>query len=148
MGKAGAILLVIAAIALPSVGSAQQKRYKWTDEQGRIHSSDTPPPACAKRFVCSSDERLAVLESQIKLAEDYLVNLRKKLVTLQAEANNYKPFSPRNDAPQMPEDLARDMARTTASIALCEQNLARLRADHDALRQSVDDDSLRLPELI
>ena len=42
MGRPGAILLVIAAIALPSISSAQ-KLYKWTDENGGVHYSDIPP---------------------------------------------------------------------------------------------------------
>ena len=128
-----AILLVVAAIALPSVGSAQQERYQWTDELGRIHSSDMPPPACARRFVCSSDERLELLEPRIKLTEVRLGNLRKKLVTLQAEASAYKPYSTRPDAPPIPEKLATDMAQTTASITRYEQTLARLR------KESADD---------
>jgi hypothetical protein len=201
-----AILLVVAAIALPSIGSAQ-KVYKWTDANGQVHYSETVPPEFANRdrvvlndqgvhvgteegeiteaeralareretraeadrkakeeiarrdrmlletYISVADiedlrnRRLELLESQIKLTEVYLGNLRKRLVDLQAEASNYKPYTTREDAPQIPENLALDMSRTTASIALYEQTLSRTRADQTALRNSFDDDIARFREL-
>ena len=207
----GAILLVVAAIALPSTGSAQPqqpKLYKWTDENGVVHYSDKIPPEYAdrdrdvlndqgvpvgfeegeiteaERAVPRSahaaaaeaeqqaraeiarrdrmlletylsvadiedlrDRRLELLESQIKVTELYLANLRKRLVSLQAEASNFKPYTTREDAPQIPENLALDISRTTASISLYEQTLARTRSDQAALRASFDSDIARFREL-
>jgi hypothetical protein len=203
----GAILLVVAAIALPSIGSAQQKTYKWTDENGVVHYGDKIPPEYANRdrnvlndqgvrvgfeegeitpqeaaaaqareaaaeadrkakdeiarrdrmlletYISVADiedlrnRRLELLESQIKLTDVYLSNLRKRLVDLQADASNFKPYSTKEDAPQIPENLALDISRTTASIALYEQTLARTRADQAALKKSFDDDISRFREL-
>ena len=92
-------------------------------------------------------EDLELIESQIKFAEVYLDNLRKKLVGLQSEASNYKPYSTREDAPPIPEDLARDISQTEASIYSWEQTLARARADHAALKKSFDADIARFREL-
>jgi glutaredoxin len=39
------VLLVAAATAC---GLAQAQQYRWTDDQGRVHLTDTPPPASAK----------------------------------------------------------------------------------------------------
>jgi hypothetical protein len=207
----GAILLVVAAIALPSIGSAQRspqaKLYKWTDEHGNVFYSETVPPEYANRdrvvlndqgvrvgseegeiteaeraiikqreaaeeadrnakaeiarrdrmlletYISVADiedlrnRRLELLESQIKLTEVYLGNLRKRLVSLQSEASDYKPYSTREGAPQIPDDLALDISRTTASIALYEQTLARARADQASLRESFDKDISRFREL-
>ena len=63
---------------------------------------------------------------------------------LQAEASNFTPYSTKEDAPQIPEKLARDISRTTASIAQCEQMLARLRAEQAARKK--DDEIPRLIE--
>jgi len=187
VGRAGATLLVIAAIALPSISSAQNL-YKRTDENGVIQYLDSIPPdycflliATAKcpteadkrasraaeadkrakdeiarhdRMLIETyisvddiealrDRRLELIESQIKLTEVYLGNLRKRLVELQAEASNYKPYSTREDAPQIPESLARDISWTTAAIPQYEQTLARQRADQAALKKSFDDDIAR-----
>lgn len=93
------------------------------------------------------DRRVELLESQIKVTELYLGNLRKRLVSLQAEASNFKPYTAREDAPQIPENLARDISRTLATINLYEQTLARTRADQTALRSSFDSDVARFKEL-
>ena len=210
MRSVGAILLVVAAIALPSIGSAQRsqpKLYKWTDEHGNVFYSETVPPEYANRdrivlndhgvrvgteegeitaaeravldqreaeaeadrkakediarhdrMLLSTyisvadiedlrDRRLELLESQIKLTDVYLGNLRKRLVGLQAEASDYKPHSTREGAPPIPQSLAQDISNTTASIALYEQTLSRTRADQAHLRESFDKDIIRFREL-
>ena len=93
------------------------------------------------------DRRLELLESQIKVTELYLGNLRKRLVGLQAEASDFKPYTTRPDAPQVPANLALDIRRTTASISLYEQTLSRTRSDQEALRVSFDEDIARFREL-
>jgi hypothetical protein len=205
----GAILLVVAAIALPSIGSAQKapRIFKWVDDNGITQYGDKIPPEYANRdrdllnddgvhvgfeegeiteaeravhaqreaeaeadrkaraaiarrdrmlletYLSVGDiedlrnRRLELLESQIKLTEVYLGNLRKKLVELQAEAGNYRPYTTKPDAPQIPENLKLDISRTTASIALYEQTLARTRADQHTLKTSFDEDIARFREL-
>ena len=195
MARVGAILLVVAAIALPSIGSAQ-KLYKWKDENGVIQYGDKIPPEYANRDrdvlnnqgvrvgseagevtdeqaeanrrakdeaahdrtlrdTYSSvadiehlrDQRFEQRESQIKLTEVNLNHLRKRLADLQAEASNYKPYSTREDAPQVPEVVARDLSHTTSAISKSEQDIARMRADQAAEKKSFDDDIARFREL-
>jgi len=93
------------------------------------------------------NRRLELLESQIKVAELYLANLRKRLVTLQDEASNYKPYTTRENAPQIPENLALDISRTAGSINLYEQTLSRARSDQETVRNSFDNDIRRFKEL-
>lgn len=93
------------------------------------------------------DRRLELLESQIKLTDVYLTNLRKKLLELQAEAAHYKPHTTKPDAPQIPEDLAFELSRTTASISDYEETLARVRAGQAELRDSFNRDIARFREL-
>lgn len=207
MRTVGAILLVVAAIALPSIGRAQQKLYKWTDADGHVYYSEIVPPEYADRdreilndhgvhvgteegeitpeeraaaearqareeedrkikedlarhdrmlletYISVADieelrnRRLELYESQIKLSEVYLGNLRKRLLDLQAEASNYKPYSTRDGAQQIPETLAAEMSRTTASIALYEQSLSRARKDQTNVRTSFEDDIARFRQI-
>ena len=93
------------------------------------------------------NRRIELLESQIKVTELYLANLRKRLVSLQAEAGNYKPYTARENAPQIPPNLALDISRTTASINLYEQTLSRTRSDQTHLRTAFDNDIARFREL-
>jgi hypothetical protein len=203
----GAILLVLAAIGLPSTGSAQKRVYQWVDEHGVTQYGDKIPPQYANRdrnvlndqgvrigfeegevteaeraiaeeharkldaeqtaraniarrdrmlletYLSVADieelrnRRLELLESQIKVTELYLNNLRKRLVGLQAEAGKFKPYTTREDAPQIPEDLSLDISRTTSTITLYEQTLARTRNDQTLLKESFDRDIARFREL-
>jgi molecular chaperone GrpE (heat shock protein) len=93
------------------------------------------------------NRRLELLESQIKVTELYLANLRKRLLTLQDEASNYKPYTTRENAPQIPENLATDISRTVGSINLYEQTLSRTRSDQETVRNSFDSDIRRFKEL-
>jgi hypothetical protein len=93
------------------------------------------------------DRRLELLESQIKVTELYLTNLRKRLVSLQEEATAFKPYSTEPNAPQIPENLAVDLSRTTGSINNYEKMLAKTRADQKALRDSFDNDIARFRQL-
>jgi hypothetical protein len=93
------------------------------------------------------NRRLELLEGQIKVTELYLTNLRKRLVTLQDEASNYKPYTTRENAPQIPENLATDISRTVGSINLYEQTLSRTRSDQETVRNSFDSDIRRFKEL-
>jgi hypothetical protein len=211
LSQLGATLLVVAALALPSSGSAQtqqgQRLYKWKDSNGVIHYGDKIPPEYANldrnvlndqgvsvgfeqgevtaeeraelerraavveaerrsrlevarrdRMLLETyltvadiedlrDRRLELLESQIKVTELYLSNLRKRLLGLQTEASRFKPYATAADAPQIPEDLALDISRTTASITLYEQTLARTRSDQEVLRSSFAGDIERFREL-
>ena len=88
-----------------------------------------------------------MLESQIKVTELYLTNLRKRSVVLQDEASNYKPYTIKANAPQIPENLALDLSRTAASINLYEQTLSHTRTDQQTVRNSFDNDIRRFKEL-
>jgi hypothetical protein len=93
------------------------------------------------------DRRVELLESQIKVTELYLANLRKRLVTLQEEASNYKPYTTREGASQIPENLQLDLTRTSHSINLYEQTLSQTRLTEETLRDSFDSDIRRFKEL-
>jgi hypothetical protein len=93
------------------------------------------------------DRRIELLESQIKVTELYLSNLRKRLVALQEEATSYKPYATREGAPQIPENLSLDISRTAHSINLYEQTLSQTRSAEETLRESFDSDIHRFKEI-
>ena len=93
------------------------------------------------------DRRLELLDSQIKVTELYLGNLRKRLHALEQEASVYKPYSHKQDALPVPEELALDMQRALASISLYEQTLERTRNDQTTLINAFEQDIIRFREL-
>ena len=62
------------------------------------------------------DERLLQVKSQRVAAEQYVATLSERLTTLQARAQNFKPYSTRPDAHRMPDDLAEQMVHTINDI--------------------------------
>lgn len=93
------------------------------------------------------DRRLELMESQIKVTEQYLNNLRKRLLTLQQEAIGYKPYSDKPDAPEIPSNLDLDISRTVASINLYERTLATTRDLQAEVREKFARDITRFGEL-
>jgi Domain of unknown function (DUF4124) len=93
------------------------------------------------------DRRLELLEAQIKVTEAYLGNLRKRLIALQDEASEFKPYTTKPDAPQIPQNIALELSRTLELINTYESTLARTRGDQQTLRESFDKDIARFREL-
>lgn len=91
------------------------------------------------------DRRLELMESQIKVTEQYLGNLRKRLGDLQREAERLAESA--SAGAGLPPELALDISRTTASISLYEENLNRTRAEQDQLHAAFSDDITRFIEL-
>jgi hypothetical protein len=91
------------------------------------------------------DRRLELMESQIKVTEQYLGNLRKRLDDLQREAERYAESAAAGAG--LPPELALDISRTTASISLYEENLNRTRAEQDELHAAFAADITRFIEL-
>ena len=91
------------------------------------------------------DRRLELMESQIKVTEQYLGNLRKRLGDLQREAERYAESAAAGAG--LPPELALDISRTTASISLYEESLNRTRAEQEELHAAFAADITRFIEL-
>ncbi|HEX4267061.1 MAG TPA: DUF4124 domain-containing protein [Steroidobacteraceae bacterium] len=62
------------------------------------------------------DERLAQIEAQQSAAQQYVQSLQSRLTSLQSRAQQFKPYSPRPDAPRMPDDLAQELVQTLSEV--------------------------------
>jgi hypothetical protein len=74
------------------------------------------------------DRRLELIDTQIKVTENYLLGLRDILKKLQEEAADFKPYSTNPEAPPIDERLARELSTTMDSIMLYEKNLKDTKA--------------------
>lgn len=93
------------------------------------------------------DRRLELLRAQQKVSELYLRNLRRRMVALQEEAGNYKPYTLKADAPMIPPDLASDLSDTKNRINRQEEQLADHRREADALEAKFGEDISRFRAL-
>src|SRR5688500_2500478 len=62
------------------------------------------------------DQRLGLIEGQIKIANQYLDTLGGRLRQLHTQAQTYRPYSSDTGAGPMPDDLAKDLVRTVNEI--------------------------------
>jgi hypothetical protein len=93
------------------------------------------------------DRRLELIDSQITVTEIYLGNLRKKLEGLNRDRTRFAPFSGRENAPPIPENLALDIAQTESSIVRFEERLEESKATQEEIRRAFQADIERFKEL-
>jgi hypothetical protein len=88
-----------------------------------------------------------VIDSQIRVSNQYLDGLRGKLEKLQVQAQSFRPYSTREDAPQLSEHAAEELVRTLNDIHTTETNLASKQQEIIALNGEFDRDVARFKEL-
>jgi Domain of unknown function (DUF4124) len=93
------------------------------------------------------DRWLELVESQITVTDLYLASQRQKLEALQRKRLLYAPYSERENAPPVPENLALEISRTESSIETFEQRLVDSRAEQEEIRQNFQADIVRFREL-
>jgi glutaredoxin len=72
----GTIALLLAAVAF----TASAQLYRWTDDKGRVHITDTPPPPSAKSLDKKKPGTISAIESQqpfelVQAMKDFPVTL-------------------------------------------------------------------------
>jgi hypothetical protein len=93
------------------------------------------------------DRRLELLESRIRLLGISLGNARKKLVELERSAMRFAPYSDRDDASPIPENLATEIDQTESGIALREQMIEEITASQAQIEADFGRDIERFREL-
>jgi len=93
------------------------------------------------------DQRLELIEGQIKVTTQYLQSRRTKLVQLHVQSGSFRPYSTAANARPMPDQLAEDLVRTLNDIRIQEDNLKSKRAEQQSLRAQFHSDIERFKEL-
>jgi Domain of unknown function (DUF4124) len=93
------------------------------------------------------DARLDQLKGQRTAAEQYVESLRVRLTSLQSRALDYRPYSAREDAYRMPDDLAENLVHTVNEMRTQRSALAAMSATETALRAQFQADIERYREL-
>lgn len=93
------------------------------------------------------DNRLEMLEAQITVTEIYLADLNERLTKLEADSRRFKPYAEREDAPELPEQLSREIESTRASIASYQRSIERTREEQARLRSQFESDIERFKQL-
>ena len=81
---------LLSALALAAATAAAQQIYRWTDEKGRVHITDTPPPAGA-RGVQKKSYQSGPAESGAPAPYELSVAMKDFPVTLYTSPNCKEP---------------------------------------------------------
>lgn len=93
------------------------------------------------------DERLSQLEGQQSAAQQYVQSLQSRLTVLQNHAQQFKPYSPRADAPRMPDDLAQELVQTSSEIRVQDQAIQARSEQEAQVRAQFQSDIDRFEQL-
>ncbi|HSC06468.1 MAG TPA: DUF4124 domain-containing protein [Steroidobacteraceae bacterium] len=93
------------------------------------------------------DQRLDLIEGQVRVTSQYLETLEGRLKNLQTQALFFRPYSSNGSAENMPDHLAEDLVLTVRDIRTQERALAGKRAEQDELRAKFQADIDRYLEL-
>jgi hypothetical protein len=93
------------------------------------------------------DQRLEQLDSQYRVTELSIKNLKERQDTLQSQIARFKPYSEKPDAPALPDHLAEEMVLTVNGMRVYQEMLAKTRAEQAQMKSSFDSDIKRFKEL-
>jgi len=93
------------------------------------------------------DQRLTLLEDQVKVTYQFLETLNGRMKKMRADSMRFKPYSSDPKAPPMPDQVAEDLVRLTADMRTQEQNLKQKRSEEAAMSIQFESDIDRFKEL-
>lgn len=93
------------------------------------------------------DQRLDLLDSQLRVTQQNMRNLRERQTRLEAQVARFKPYSDKPNAPPLPDHLAEEMVNTVNGMRVYEETLAKTRKEQSDIRTSFDGDIKRFREL-
>jgi len=93
------------------------------------------------------DQRLDLIEGQIKVTTQYLRSRRSRLAELHTQSRIFRPYSSSANARPMPDQLAEELVRTMNDIRIQEESLETKRNEQQSLRDQFHRDIERFTEL-
>jgi Domain of unknown function (DUF4124) len=93
------------------------------------------------------DQRLALLQDQIKVTSQFLEVLNGRMRKLHASSMNFKPYSADPKAPPMSDQLAEDLVLVGKDLRTQQQNLQQKRSEEAAMSDQFASDIARFKEL-
>lgn len=93
------------------------------------------------------DQRLDMIEGQVKVANQYLDTLRNRLKQMHSQAQAFRPYSGNPGAGPMPDDLSKDLVRTINEIRTQERSLAGKRVEQKQMNDQFQSDIERFRQL-
>lgn len=93
------------------------------------------------------DQRLDLLDSQYRVTEQSIANLRERQGRLETQIARFKPYSDKPNAPPLPDHLAEEMVNTVNGMRVYQERLQATRAEQSHIKASFGADIKRFKEL-
>jgi hypothetical protein len=93
------------------------------------------------------DQRLEQLDSQYRVTELNIRNLRERQNALQSQIGRFKPYSDKPNAPPLPDHLAEEMVLTVNGMTVYQETLTKTLAEQEQIKSSFATDIKRFKEL-
>lgn len=126
---------------------AEEERVRLAEESRRYDQELLDVYLKVEDIEDLRDRRLELLDSRIRLLDISLGNARKKLEDLHRNARRFAPYSDREDASPIPENLALDIDQTESGISLREQMIEEIAASKEKIRIDFGRDIERFRQL-
>ncbi|HEX4676872.1 MAG TPA: DUF4124 domain-containing protein [Steroidobacteraceae bacterium] len=124
----------------PEQQAIEAKDYEATRKQQQHDNFLLTTYTSVKDIESLRDVRLDQLQGQRTAAEQYVENLRSRLVALQTRAKHFRPYNTRPDAHRMPDDLAEDIVHTLNEMRSQSNALSVKNEEVSAVRAQFDTD--------
>lgn len=93
------------------------------------------------------DQRIGLLQTQLRISEQNIATLKEREQRLLQQAQRFRPYNDKPQAPPLPDHVAEEMVNTVNGIAVAEQNIADKRAEQQRLETQFGEDIKRFREL-
>jgi len=93
------------------------------------------------------DQRLDLLDSQYRVTEQNISNLRERQERLAQQIARFKPYNDKPNAPSLPDHLAEEMVTTVNSMRVYQETLEKTRAEQADIKAAFSADITRFKEL-
>ena len=93
------------------------------------------------------DQRIELLEQQNVVTRQYIANLRNREARLMESVQRYRPYSPKPNAPALPEQIASEIVNTVKGLQVYEQELAKNTVERERVAREFSADIQRFKEL-
>jgi hypothetical protein len=93
------------------------------------------------------DQRLELLEQQVRVTRQYIANLREREARLINDVQRFRPYSDSPKAQPLPDHLAEEIVNTVNGLQVYEQELAKNTTEQERLRTEFASDIARFKEL-
>jgi len=93
------------------------------------------------------DQRLALVQDQIKVTNQFLELLDGRLRKLSANGMNFKPYSNDPKAPPMSDQMTEDLVHIGNDLRTQQQNLQQKRTEEETMSKQFESDIARFKEL-